>query len=93
MTLDESDLPVLHSFLSGTSLRLLPALSVRAWQRHPYMHSGLARDYRLAEAFFEYGPKALRNLRLRHALAPGAVHRSVIQRVLAEEVERLVRGT
>lgn len=80
----------LHAFLSGTTRGLLTALSVQAWQRPRFMHAGLARDHELAETFFTYGPKTLRRLRLRHALRPGPVERDVIERVLAEEVERLI---
>lgn len=91
VTFAAADPPALHAFLSGTSARLLPSLSVRAWQRHPYMHGGLARDYKLAESFFAYGPKALRALRLRHALPSGPVEQATFERVLAEEVAVLVR--
>jgi predicted GIY-YIG superfamily endonuclease len=88
----DDDVRALHAFLSGTSSRLLPSLSVRAWQRHPYMHGGLARDYKLAEAFFAYGPKALRAIRLRHGLPVGLVDQGTFQEVLAEEVAAVVGG-
>ena len=92
VVMPDDDAPALHALLSGTSARLLPSLSVRAWQREPYMHGGLARDYKLAEAFFAYGPKALRALRLRHALPAGPVAQATFERVLAEEVAAAVGG-
>jgi hypothetical protein len=86
VALAPDDLAPLHAFLSGTSRRLLPALSVRAWRRHPYMHPGIARDYRLAGAFFDFGPKAIRDLRRRHGLPRGPLAQHVIEQLLTDEV-------
>jgi hypothetical protein len=91
VTLDPADIPALHAFLSGASRRLLPALAVAARRRDPYMHGGLARDYALAERFFKHGPRALRNFRLRHRLAPAPVPANVIEDLLTEEVEKIIR--
>lgn len=56
----------LHSFLSGTSDRLLANLPIG--HREPYLQPGLRRDRDAARSFFTYGPVALRKLRLRHGL-------------------------
>ena len=80
----------LHSFLSGTSKRLLVELAIDARQRDAYMQAGLARDRALAERFFEHGPRALRTLRLRHALPAAPVPRAVLERLLREEVEAII---
>ncbi len=56
----------LHSFLSGTSDRLLANLPIG--HREPYLQPGLRRDRDAARSFFMYGPSALRKLRLRHGL-------------------------
>ena len=90
VAMPEDDAQALHALLSGTSARLLPSLSVRAWQREPYMHGGLARDYRLSEAFFVHGPRAIRALRLRHGLPAGPVDQGTFERVLRDEVARVV---
>jgi predicted GIY-YIG superfamily endonuclease len=88
--LDPDDLPALHGFLSGTSRRLLPSLSMRAMQRPAFMRAGIARDYRLAEAFFAHGPRVLRRLRLRHGFGAGPVGQERIERALRREVEDLL---
>jgi hypothetical protein len=80
----------LHSFLSGTSRRLLIELALDARRRDAYMQAGLARDRALAEGFFEYGARALRTLRLRHGLPPGPMSRSRIERLLGDEVSDLI---
>ena len=81
----------LHSFLSGTSKRLLVELAIDARQRDAYMQAGLARDRALSERFFEYGPRAVRTLRLRHALPAGPMPRPLIERLLRNEVDTTIR--
>src|SRR5207248_1080901 len=85
--------PSLHSFLSGTSRRLLVELAIDARRRDAYMQAGLARDRALAEDFFEYGPKSLRTFRLRHALPTGPMPRPLIERLLRGEVDSLITTT
>jgi len=93
VTIDPAMAPALHSFLSGTSRRFLVELAIGARRRDAYMQAGLARDHALAERFFDYGPRALRRLRLRHQLPPRAMPRSLIQQVLSEEVRGIIGTT
>ena len=55
----EARRPALHSFLSGTSRRLLAELDGEVGRRDPFMQPALARDRVSAGAFFTHGPAAL----------------------------------
>ena len=66
--IDEGGLRLLHTFLSGRSSRLLPALQASVDSSPPFMQLGLRRDVEGAEQFYWLGPCRVRRLRLRHGL-------------------------
>jgi GIY-YIG catalytic domain len=76
----------LHAFLSGTSRRLLDELATAAERRDAYLRPGLTRDLDASAGFFHYGPRALRQLRLRHGRPAGPLSRSLIEDLLTIEV-------
>lgn len=79
--------PALRRLLSGTGARLLDHLAgVVADQVEPYLRPALVRDLALARGFFDFGPSALRRLRLRHGISPGPLSRSRIESLLHDEV-------
>ena len=56
-------------------------------------HGGCQVGQRLsaaAEGFFAHGPGALRELRVRHALPPGALSRPVIEALLSTELRTTI---
>lgn len=67
--------PELRDFLSGRSERLLRTLSAATTSDElpVFMRSPLADDLRAADEFFQLGPRAVRNFRLRHGLRAGPV--------------------
>lgn len=80
----------LHGLLTGRSKRLLGHLWERAQRLEAYLQPGLVRDFAAAEAFFNYGPNALRALRLRHALPSGQLSRETIEALLASELRATI---
>lgn len=82
--------PLLHAFLSGTSHRLLDQLAAAGRRREAYLQPGLARDRAAAAGLFEYGPRALRRLRLRHGRPPGPLARPDIEQLLAADLRRAI---
>lgn len=80
----------LHNFLSGRSKRLLGHLWGRAERLDAYMQPCLVRDFAAAEAFYTYGPAALRGLGVRHALRPGPVARETIEALLDSELRATI---
>lgn len=80
-----------HAFLSGTSDKLLGVLADLA-ERHrdAYMQPALRRDAQQAAAFFTYGPRAIRALRLRHRLPPQPLTRDAIESLLTTEVTAVI---
>ena len=79
--------PALRRLLGGTSARLLDDLAaVVDADVEPYLRPALARDLALARGFFDFGPAALRRLRLRHTLGPGPIERARIESLLRAEV-------
>ena len=80
----------LHEFLSGRSLRLLEMLREGALSTEmiEYMRPSLERDLESAKEFFELGPRALRDLRLRNSLSrAGAIDRDTFSAVMRREVQ------
>jgi hypothetical protein len=75
----------LHAFLSGTSSRLLAELATTLERDEAYLAPALARDRMTAGAFFSHGPRALRQLRLRHRQPRGAMSRGRIEALLAAD--------
>ena len=79
--------PGLRRLLGGTSARLLADLATAIEADvEAYLRPALTRDLALARDFFDFGPAALRRLRLRHGLAPGPVERDRIESLLRAEV-------
>jgi hypothetical protein len=76
----------LHAFLSGTSVVLLSSLRERVRARNAFMQAGLDRDAASAGALFAHGPRALRALRLRHAVAARPMSRETIRTLLIDEL-------
>jgi len=77
---------LLHAFLAGRSLRLLPALEGRTAELRGLGRVGLERDAVAAREFFALGPRAVRGFRLRHALALGPVDADVMAELLEAEL-------
>jgi hypothetical protein len=84
--IDASLLTALYAFLAGTSSRLLTSLGMLAQQRDAYMQAGLARDRELASAFFDAGPRALRDRRRRHGLGTAPLSPETTRTLIAAEV-------
>jgi predicted GIY-YIG superfamily endonuclease len=82
----------LHDYLSGRSVRLLPALrtAMTAADIPAYTLAALERDVVAALDFFELAPRRVRRLRLRHELAPGPVSGEVMAELLALELRETV---
>jgi GIY-YIG catalytic domain len=80
----------LHALLSGTSPRLLEQLAAAARRRDAYLQPGLTRDLEAGAGFFHYGPRAVRQLRLRHRHPVGPISRSAIEDLLAGEVRAAI---
>jgi hypothetical protein len=79
--------PSLHAFLGGTSDRLLRELDPFLAARDAYMQPGLRRDREAAAGFFRYGPRAIRDLRLRHGVRSQPLSRTDFERLIRAEVE------
>jgi hypothetical protein len=79
----------LHDYLSGRSPRLVAQLigGLPDSTVPPFMHPALERDADLACAFFDIGPRRLRQLRLRHGIPPGPITADVFACLLASEIE------
>ncbi|HTD50375.1 MAG TPA: nucleotide excision repair endonuclease, partial [Acidimicrobiia bacterium] len=77
----------LHAFFSGTSSRLLDALPTTNGRDGAYLSRALARDRIIAEGFFRHGPRALRQLRLRHRQPRGAMTRRQVEACLAADLQ------
>ncbi len=90
VAVDPALAPSLHSFLSGTSRRVLVELGIAASQRERYMQPGIARDRDLAEAFFVAGPVALRTFRRRHALSAAPVSQRQFEDLISGEVRAII---
>lgn len=92
MPLDRSRLPVLHDFLSGRSNRLARTLreAVAAEDVPAFMRRPLLRDLDEAAAFYRLGPRALRQLRLRHDLRPGPVDRDTFAHMVGDDLRRAI---
>jgi hypothetical protein len=84
--------PSLHSFLSGSSSRLLEGLRAAGEQRARHLQPGLARDHRAAEGFFVHGPQAIRALRLRNREPAGPISRRSIEDLTAAELHDAIGG-
>lgn len=76
----------LHAFLSGTSSRLVAALAADEERTERVLAPALRRDREAATSFFRYGPRALRELRLRHGRASGPLSRASIEAIVAADV-------
>lgn len=80
----------LHRLLSGSSALLIDDLNAAINALEPYLQPALVRDLGLARGFFDYGPAAVRRLRLRHGLPPGPIGRAEIEERLLQEVTVLL---
>jgi predicted GIY-YIG superfamily endonuclease len=80
----------LHAFLTGTSDGLPRGLEPLLARREPYLQPGLRRDLEAAAGFFHHGPRALRDLRLRHGHRPRLLDRAAVERFLRAELEAAV---
>jgi hypothetical protein len=81
----------LHDLLSGNKDRLVPTLLAgAAARRSPVLLPALQRDAAAALAFYDAGPRALRELRRRHSLPAGPVDRATIEAALAAEVRAAI---
>jgi len=80
----------LHSFLTGTSDRLLDELDPLFAMRDAYLQPGLRRDRLAAAGFFRYGPRAIRELRLRHGLRWRPLSQQEFEQLIRSEVEQAV---
>ena len=81
------DQALLDKFLSGRSSALLRTpLKVD----QPHIIHGIERDRRAAAGFYEHGPRAMRELRLRHG-GRGSVSRDQFTGWILSEVEELLR--
>ena len=78
---------LVHAFLSGDSAALL---SVEFDEQQPHVRFGVERDRRMARAFFDAGPAAVRALRLRHG-GNGPVTREQFVSWIRAEVTELIR--
>jgi hypothetical protein len=56
-------------------------------ERDAYMQPGLRRDREAATGFFRYGPRAIRDLRLRHAIRSQPLSRTDFERLIRAEVD------
>jgi hypothetical protein len=83
----ESWRPPLHALLSGTGDRVLPELSRVPIPDAPHVRPGLARDVAAAESFFQYGPAAIRRLRLRNGVRSRTIDRARIEGLIAADLE------
>jgi predicted GIY-YIG superfamily endonuclease len=83
---------LLRDYLSGRSVRLLPALqaAVAAADVPAFTRFALERDADAARDFFECGPRHVRRCRMRHALAPGPVAGETMTAVLVRELRATV---
>lgn len=80
------DRALLDRFLSGRSSALLRApLDIE----QPHIRHGLERDRRIAQRFYEFGPRAMRELRLRHG-GRGLVTKQRFISWIAEEVHEVL---
>jgi len=80
----------LHDYLSGRSPRLLGALltALAAADIPPFTRFALERDADGARDFFECGPRHLRQFRMKHGLAPGAVAGETMTTYLSGELSK-----
>ena len=81
--------PLLHDYLTGTSLVLVPALHGRILDCDDLpeiMHLPLARDAEAACAFFDLAPRRTNDARLRYGLGDGPVDGRQYGRLLATEL-------
>jgi hypothetical protein len=78
----------LRDFFSGRSDRLLTELraAIAEHELAPFTRSALERDIDVAHSFFVLAPRRVRQLRLRHAIAPGPMGGDVMAGLLAGEV-------
>jgi predicted GIY-YIG superfamily endonuclease len=78
----------LHDYLAGRSLRLLPELQMALSTADfpSFTRFALERDADAARDFFECGPRHVRRLRMRHALAPGPVTGQAMASCLVREL-------
>ncbi len=88
---DELGAPI-HAFLSGTNLRLLDELTQRTADCEAFRQPALRRDRDAAEAFYVHGPAAMRALRRRHGVGPGALSPDAVRAYLADEVRAAIGG-
>ncbi len=89
LTLDRALDRPLHAFLTGVSGGLLSELASRLAVEE-YMRPALARDQVAAEGFFIHGPRALRQLRLRHRVPSGPMSRATIEALLLAEARAAI---
>jgi hypothetical protein len=80
----------LHAFLSGSSDRLLGELDPLVAGRDAYMQPGLRRDRHAAAELFRFGPRAIRDLRLRHGVRARRLSRDDFERLIRAEIEAAV---
>jgi predicted GIY-YIG superfamily endonuclease len=90
VSLDPSVKPALHSFLGATSERLLRILPERYARRDGYMQQGLGRDLLAAAAFFQAGPRALRDRRLRHHVRATTLSPLEVRELIGAEVREAI---
>jgi predicted GIY-YIG superfamily endonuclease len=80
----------LHTFLFGTSSRLLAQLAVASGERADVAQPALARDRRAALGFYVHGPLALRALRLRHGGRRHPISRELFEAMVRADVEQVL---
>jgi len=88
-TVDDEWRSLLHDFLSGTSLALVPALHARILDLDDLpeiMHLPLARDASAACTFFSLAPQRTNDARVRYGLADGPLDGRQYGRLLAAEL-------
>jgi predicted GIY-YIG superfamily endonuclease len=86
VALESSMRAPLHSFLSGTSRELLRQLSAVRTPEDPLLERVRVHDLPTAEGFFLWAARAMRALRLRHALPPGPVAREQFEALMSDEL-------
>jgi len=80
----------LNAFLAGTSDRLTGELERLVSSCDAYLQPALRRDCVAAARFFTFGPRAIRDLRLRHGVRRRVLLRADVERLIRAEVEAAV---
>jgi hypothetical protein len=81
------DRALVDAFLSGTNDELL---RIEYDEDQPHVRYGVERDRRIAQGFFDAGPKAMRRLRLRHGGTRLVTREQFVEWIRAE-VNELIR--